>query len=160
MEIYTLLETIKNVIENSRKLPFSDSKRIVDSEEIEDLINEIIAKLPDELKTAKWIKEERERIIAEAHQDADNIEKEAENRVIFMIDEHEITKKAMEKQKEIIMDGNERARQMRADTNKYADGILESVENEFLKLKETVSGIEDSIKETLEVLKNNRDELK
>ena len=160
MEIYTLLETIKNVIENSRKLPFSDSKRIVDSEEIEDLINEIIAKLPDELKTAKWIKEERERIIAEAHQDADNIEKEAENRVIFMIDEHEITKKAMEEQKEIIMDGNERARQMRADTNKYADGILESVENEFLKLKETVSGIEDSIKETLEVLKNNRDELK
>ena len=40
MEIYTLLETIKNIIESGRKIPFTESKRIVDEDEILDLLGE------------------------------------------------------------------------------------------------------------------------
>ena len=160
MEIYTLLETIKNIIEGSRKIPFTESKRIVDEEEILELIDEIVQKLPDELKTAKWIKEERERIIAEAHQDADNIVKEAENRIISMIDEHEITKKAYDKKSEIIAGANEMYREVKEETARYADEILANVETDILKLSETVAGIENSIQGALEILKNNRNELK
>lgn len=160
MEIYALLETIKNLIANGKKIPFTESKRIVDQDEIADLIDEIITKLPDELKTAKWIKEERERIIAEAHQDADNIVKEAENRIIAMIDEHEITKKAYDKKTEIIAGANETYREIKDGTIKYADDILANVERDILKLNETVAGIENSIQDALEQLKNNRNELK
>lgn len=160
MEIYTLLETIKNIIENGRKIPFTESKRIVDEDEILDLLDEIVQKLPDELKTAKWIKEERERIIAEAHQDADNIVKEAENRIISMIDEHEITKKAYDKKSEIIAGANEMYREVKEETARYADEILANVENDIVKLSETVAGIESSIQGALEILKNNRNELK
>lgn len=160
MEIYTLLETIKNIIESGRKIPFTESKRIVDENEILDLIDEIVQKLPDELKTAKWIKEERERIIAEAHQDADNIVKEAENRIIAMIDEHEITRKAYDKKSEIIAGANEMYREIKEETAKYADEILANVETDIVKLSETVAGIEDSIQSALEILKNNRNELK
>ena len=160
MEIYALLETIKNLIANGKKIPFTESKRIVDQDEIADLIDEIITKLPDELKTAKWIKEEREGIIAEAHQDADNIVKEAENRIIAMIDEHEITKKAYDKKTEIIAGANETYREIKDGTIKYADDILANVERDILKLNETVAGIENSIQDALEQLKNNRNELK
>ena len=160
MEIYALLETIKNLIANGKKIPFTESKRIVDQDEIADLIDEIITKLPDELKTAKWIKEERERIIAEAHQDADNLVKEAENRIIAMIDEHEITKKAYDKKTEIIAGANETYREIKDGTIKYADDILANVERDILKLNETVAGIENSIQDALEQLKNNRNELK
>ena len=160
MEIYTLLETIKNIIESGRKIHFTESKRIVDEDEILDLLDEIVQKLPDELKTAKWIKEERERIIAEAHQDADNIVKEAENRIISMIDEHEITKKAYDKKSEIIAGANEMYREVKEETARYADEILANVENDIVKLSETVAGIESSIQGALEILKNNRNELK
>ena len=125
-----------------------------------DLLDEIVQKLPDELKTAKWIKEERERIIAEAHQDADNIVKEAENRIISMIDEHEITKKAYDKKSEIIAGANEMYREVKEETARYADEILANVENDIIKLSETVAGIENSIQGALEILKNNRNELK
>ena len=160
MEIYTFLETIKNIIESCRKIPYTESKRIVDEDEILDLLDEIVQKLPDELKTAKWIKEERERIIAEAHQDADNIVKEAENRIISMIDEHEITKKAYDKKSEIIAGANEMYREVKEETARYADEILANVENDIVKLSETVAGIESSIQGALEILKNNRNELK
>ena len=61
MEIFTLLETLEEILENSRSVPFSN-KGIVDKEEMLDLIKEIRIKMPDELKQAKWVKEERQRI--------------------------------------------------------------------------------------------------
>lgn len=96
MEIFTLLETLEEILEQSKKLPFTD-KAVVDKEAILEVIKEIRLKLPDELKQAKWIKEERQRILTEAQKEANDIVKEAETRIISMIDEHEITKKHMNK---------------------------------------------------------------
>ena len=101
MEIFTLLETLEDLLENSRSLPFS-SKGLVDKEEMLDLIKEIRIKLPDELKQAKWVKEERQRILVEAQKEADGIVKEAENRIIAMIDEHEITRKAYDQKQKLL----------------------------------------------------------
>ena len=111
MEIFTLLETLEDLLEKSKQVPFSE-KTIIDKNEFLDIIKEIRLKLPDELKEAKWIKEEREKIIAEAQKDADDIVKEAKNRIIGMIDEHEITRKAYEKKTEIIANANERYREI------------------------------------------------
>ena len=82
MEIFTLLETLEDMLEKSRAVPFS-SKCIVDKEEILDIIKEVRLKLPEELKQAKWVKEERQRILVEAQNEADEIIKEAENRIIY-----------------------------------------------------------------------------
>ena len=48
MEIFTLLETLEDIMERSRSLPFTD-KGIVDKEEVLEIIKEIRLKLPDEL---------------------------------------------------------------------------------------------------------------
>ena len=95
MEIFTLLETLEDILERSKSVPFTE-KAIVDKEEVLEIIKDIRLKLPDELKQAKWIKEERNRILVEAQKEAEGIVKEAENRIISMIDEHEITRKAYE----------------------------------------------------------------
>ena len=116
MEIFTLLEALEDILERSKTVPFTD-KGIVSKNEILDIIKEIRLKLPDELKQAKWIKEERERIITEAQKDADDIVKEAENRIISMIDEQEITKKAYEKKTEIIATAND----IIANPRKYSE---------------------------------------
>ena len=72
MEIFTLLDTLEDLLEEGRGLPFS-SKGIVDKEQFMDIIKEIRIKLPDELKQAKWIKEERQRILVEAQKEAEEI---------------------------------------------------------------------------------------
>ena len=90
MEIFTLLETIEDMLENSKEVPFTH-KAIIDKEEVLDIIKEIRLKLPEELKQAKVIKEEHDRIISKANEEASEIVKEAENRIISMIDEHENT---------------------------------------------------------------------
>ena len=65
MEIFTYLENIEDALEKAKGVPFT-SKAIVDKEKIIEIIQEIRLKLPDELKQAKWIKEERERILQES----------------------------------------------------------------------------------------------
>ena len=93
MEIFTCLENLEDKLENSKGVPFTN-KVVVNKEELIEIIQEIRLKLPDELKQAKWIKEERTRILQEAQKEADGVVKEAESRIISMIDEHEITRKA------------------------------------------------------------------
>ena len=145
MEIFTLLETLEEILERSKGVPFSN-KGIVDKDEILDIIREIRLKLPDELKQAKWVKEERSRIIVEAKKEAEDIVKEAENRIISMIDEHEITRKAYEQKAQIIETANEMSREISKGTKDYADNILEKVE--------TV------LQDALRTIENNRKELK
>ncbi|MFR2534281.1 MAG: ATPase [Clostridia bacterium] len=144
MEIFTLLETIEEMLESSKGLPFT-AKAIIDKEEMLDLIKEIRLKLPDELKQAKWVKEERQRILVEAQKEADDIVKEAENRIISMIDEHEITRKAYEQKAEIIETANEMSREISKGTKDYADNILQ--------------GIEVALQDALQIIQNNRKEL-
>ena len=145
MEIFTILESIEDILEKSKGVPFSN-KVLVDKEEILEQISDLRLKLPEELKQAKWIKEERQRILVEAQKEADDIVKEAENRIISMIDEHEITKKAYEKKAEIIETANEMSREISKGTKDYADNVL--------------NGIEVALQDALKIIQNNRNELK
>ena len=152
MEIFTLLETLEDIMERSRSLPFTD-KGIVDKEEVLEIIKEIRLKLPDELKQAKWVKEERQRILAEAQKEADGIVKEAENRIISMIDEHEITRKAYEQKAEIIETANEMSREISKGTKDYADSILANLES-------AINNVSVTLNEAIKTIEQNRKELK
>ncbi len=144
MEIFTLLESLEEILESGSKVPFS-SKVMVDIDELRDILEDIRLKLPDELKQAKWVKEERQRIIEDAQKEADNIIKNAESKIVTMIDDNVITKKALAQKEEIIENANKVSKEICTGTHEYANAILEKVE--------------DVLKETLEVVQNNRREL-
>lgn len=144
MEIFTLLENLEELLSSASKVPFS-TKVMVDIDELREIIEDIRLKLPDELKQAKWVKEERQRIMEDAQKEADNLLKEAENKIITMIDENVITKQALAQKQEIIESANKVSKEITTGTREYADAILEKVE--------------DVLKETLEVVHNNRKEL-
>ena len=152
MEIFTLLETLEDIMEKSRSIPFTE-KGIVDKEEVLEIVKEIRLKLPDELKQAKWVKEERGRILEEAQREADGIVKEAENRIIAMIDEHEITRKAYEQKAEIIETANEMSREISKGTKDYADSILANLES-------AINNVSVTLNEAIRTIENNRRELK
>lgn len=145
MEILAILETLEDLIERSMSVPFS-GKCMVDKEEVLELVKEMRLKLPDDIKQAKWVKEERQRILLEAQKEANSVVKDAENKISSLVDEHEITKKAYEQANEILANAQKNARDIRLGTREYADSILNKVE--------------DILKDTMEVIKSNREELK
>lgn len=145
MEILSILETLEDIIEKSVSVPFS-GKCIVDREEILEIIKEMRLKLPEDMKQAKWVKDERQRILLEAQKEANNVIKDAENKISSLVDEHEITKKAYEQANEIVSNAQKNAREIRMGTREYADSILNKVE--------------EILKDTLSVIETDREELK
>ena len=104
MDILDLIGMVEETIDNSFKIPFT-SKGFVDKEELLETIQEIRLKFPDELKQAKFLIEDRQRIMAEAQKEADNIIKNATDKVNVMVSEHEITKQAQEEAMRIMEAG-------------------------------------------------------
>lgn len=144
MEIFTLLENLEEVVESGSKVPFS-SKVMVDIDVLRELIEDIRLKLPDELKQARWVKEERQRIIEDAQKEADKIKMNAESKMASMLDDNIITKKALAQKEEIIENANKVSKEICDGTHEYANAVLEK--------------LEDVLRETLEVVQNNRREL-
>lgn len=146
MELLELLEQMEDIIESGVNVPFSGGKCIVDREALLALVQDIRLKLPDDLKLAKRITEEKEMYLAEAREEAENIIKNAESRIAALVDENEITKQAYEQAEIIISNAKKNAREIRLGTREYADGIL--------------SKVEDVLEDVLDVIKINRQELK
>jgi hypothetical protein len=65
MDILALIDRIEELIDDGRNVPLSSSK-MVDPEKIYELIDEIRAQFPDELKQARWIVKERQEMLSEA----------------------------------------------------------------------------------------------
>lgn len=145
MEVLRLLDEIEEILDNASTIPFSN-KVMVDADELFEIIREIRIKLPDEIKQASWIKEERQRILAEAQKDADTILNEAELKLKELIDENEITKKAKELAEEIITKAQNNAKEIRLGALEYADNILLETQQ--------------SLKNVIETLNENRKELR
>lgn len=145
MEILSILETLEDLVEKSISIPLS-GKCLVDKEEILEIIKEIRLKLPDDMKQAKWVKEERQRILMEAQKEANDLIKDSEGKIAALVDEHEITKKAYEQANQIISTTQKNAREIRLGTRDYADSVLTKVE--------------DILKDTMDVIRMNREELK
>ncbi len=145
MELLELLEQLEETLERGMNIPFS-GRCLVRRDEVLELIQDIRLKLPDDIKQARSISEERARILSEAEQKAEEIIRNAETRITAMVDEHEISRKAVEQAGVIIGNAKKNSREIRLGTREYADGVLDKVES--------------ILAETMEVIKVNRQELK
>ncbi len=137
MELMEIIEVLEEKIEHSLTIPFW-GKGIVDKDELLDILQEARIKFPDEMKQAKWVKEERQRIIADAQKEAAAIIKNAEDKILAMVNEHEITKQAYAQANEIIEHANENAREVRLSCLQYADGLMAQLEENLITTVETV----------------------
>ena len=115
MDIIELIAELEETINKSYEFPFI-KKAFVNKEELLNIIGDISLQLPDELRMAKSVAEDRSRILADAQKQADLIIKNAEQKIISMIDEHEITKRATEQANEIVMKAQKNARDIRLGT--------------------------------------------
>lgn len=127
MEIMEIIDMMEETIDKAPVVPLS-GKIVVDKEDLLDYIQEMRLVFPDEVKEAKWVKEERERILAEAQSRSDAMIKNAEEKVVQMIDEHEVTKVAVEQANQMVNDAQTKAMEIKTDCDQYANDILNDLE--------------------------------
>lgn len=127
MEVMEIIEMMEETIDKAPVVPLS-GKILLDKEDILDYIQEMRLVFPDELKEAKWVKGERQRILTEAETKAEEMIKNAEERMAQMVDENEITRQAYEKANEIETSARNEATQLNAQFGQYVNDMLNDLE--------------------------------
>ena len=161
VEILEIIDTLEDAVEKGASIPLT-GRCLLDKDEILDIVQEMRLKLPDDLKQARWVKDERQRILVEAQKEANDIIKSAEDKIISMINENEITKRAKAQAEDIISNANKRAKEIRQGTITYADDLLSDMEGVMESTlstlrKNRVEMHENARKKTVEALPSSND---
>lgn len=161
--IIQLLDELEEILDNSRAMPFSN-KVSVEKEELYSIIAEVRLKLPNELKNSRYVLEERNKILIDAQKEADEIVKNAEERLSRMVEENEITKRAYEQASAIIDASKKTSKEMRLGAVEYAQEVLTKAQDKVKELKENIHAqnikSEEFFTQTLNVLDENIQELR
>jgi cell division septum initiation protein DivIVA len=137
MDVLVLIDKLDDLVHNAKTIPLSDSVR-VDKEEIYDILDQMRATIPEEIKQARWIVKERQEMLAEAKREAERIVKEARERQERLISEEEVTRQAERAAEDIIEDARAREREIRLGAEDYADEILGTLETNLSKFTAAV----------------------
>ena len=137
MKVLKLLEELEDIVDEATGLPLSN-KIMVDAEEIFQIVREIRLALPDDVQQAKWIRDERDRILEEAKTEYERIIREAKKQADYLVETDDITLRATKLAGEIKQDAETHARVMRMRTYDYVDkmlydmqGVGQTVDNVF-----------------------------
>ena len=127
MDVLVLIDKLDDLIHNARPVPLTDQVR-VDREEIYDLLDQMRATIPEEIKQARWIVKERQEMLAEAKREAERIVTEAKDKQAQLVSAEEVVKQAERLAEDIVEEARAREREIRLGAEDYADEILSTLE--------------------------------
>src|ERR1700684_2235523 len=81
MDVLVLIDKLDDLVHNAKAVPLTDQVR-VDREEIYDIIDQMRATIPEEIKQARWIVKERQEMLAEAKREVDRLLAEAREQAV------------------------------------------------------------------------------
>lgn len=132
MDVLVLIDKLDDLVHNAKPVPLTDQVR-VDKEEIYDILDQMRATIPEEIKQARWIVKERQEMLAEAKRESERIIKEAREKQDQLISQEEVTRQAERGAEDIIEDARAREREIRLGAEDYADEILGTLEVNLTK---------------------------
>jgi hypothetical protein len=137
-ETEAIIRRVIDIIDGSPGMPMSASVR-VNKEEVLELLDDAVTRLPDELRSARWLLKEREEFLARSRRDGEELIADAKSRVAHMVQRTEVVKAAELRAQQIIEDAEIAARRLRLETEDYCDQKLASFENVLAKVAKTVA---------------------
>jgi cell division septum initiation protein DivIVA len=132
MDVLVLIDKLDDLVHNAKQVPLTDQVR-VDKEEIYEILDQMRATIPEEIKQARWIVKERQEMLAEAKREAERVVKEGRERADRLIADEEIVKAAERAAEDIIEDARAQEREVRLGAEDYADEILDTLETNLTK---------------------------
>ncbi len=111
---------------------------IIDQARALDLVDQLRVAVPEEVRQAKRINEETERIVERAQEEAERILARAQEQATFLIEERELTRAAEIRSREIIAEGQRDADEIRRGADEYAQSVLVHLEGECLKALQSI----------------------
>jgi cell division septum initiation protein DivIVA len=131
------VERLESLIANGKKLPLTTNV-VVDQNAALGLIDELRVAVPEEVRAAKRINSEGERIMEKAQEEAERIVGRAQEQAAFLIDERGLTQAADAESRRIVEEARADADRIRAGADEYAVSVLEGLEGDVQKTLQSI----------------------
>ena len=123
-----IISALYDMVQDARAVPLAADKCIVERDKVLDMLDEIIAQLPVELKQARTIVESRNELIGQARREAEILVRQATEKAEKMITEEAIYQETKRKCQEMVDQTQARMAQLRKVSNDYMDDALRRTE--------------------------------
>jgi len=136
-EVLQLIERLESLVSGGTRVPLT-SRSLVDEQEFINIIDQIRAAVPEEVRQAKRLSQEKERVISQAQSDADKILNAAREQAMSQLQENEFVRQAQEQADAYVRDAIQRAEDVRRGADQYALAALDELEQQLTRLLATV----------------------
>lgn len=148
--IEDVISTLYDMVQDARSVPLSSDKCILERDKVLDLLDEIIAQLPVELKQARTIVESRNELIGQARREAENAIRQAQEKASQMVTEEAIYQEAKRQCREMVIQTQTRMAELRKVSNDYMDDALRRTEEAIAISLEDVRDTRNKFKALIE----------
>ena len=126
-DVETLLHRVADLIGNARPMPLSASV-MINRDEVLELVEEALSRLPEELRAARWLLREREEFLAKVQREGDDILDAARVRAERMVQRTEVVRNAQHTARQVIDDAEAEARRLKHEAEDFCDQKLAQFE--------------------------------
>ena len=126
--IEDIIGALYDLVQDARSMPLAADKCILERDRVLDMLDEIIAQLPSELKQSRTIVESRNELISQARREAEMIMRQAQEQSKQMITKEAIYVEAKRRAEELVAQTQERINALKKASNDYMDESLRKTE--------------------------------
>jgi len=137
VDILYLLDQLEEVLGGGSHLPLT-SRTLVDEQEILDILDQIRVAIPDEIKAARRLTQERDQVLADARAEADRMVQEADAHVEARLAEHHLVRTAEARAAEVEDRAMAEAERMRREADAYAYRVMQHLRDQVSQVSSTV----------------------
>ena len=139
--IEDIISALYDMIQDARALPLGADKCILERDKVLDMLDEIIAQLPSELKQSRTIVESRNELIGQARREAELIVRQAQQKANELVAQEAIYQEAKRQCQEMVNKTQMKISELRKISNDYMDEALrrteEAINQSLVEVRDT-----------------------
>ncbi len=138
MDILQLIDRLEELFNEAKAVPFTHNV-LVDEDKMLELIDQMRIAIPEEVKKAQQVMAQRDRVMAQAQEEANRTLQLAREKADQMMQKDMIMQEAQRRADQIISQGRAEAESTRADADNYVVDTLMQLQEQIAKLSNQVS---------------------
>lgn len=133
-----IIGALYDMVQDARAVPLAMDKCILERDRVLDILDEVIAQLPAELKQSRTIVESRNELISQARREAESIIRQAQEQAKQLVTKEAIYLEAKRRAEELAKQAQDRVNQIQKAGNSYMDESLRQTEETIAKALDEV----------------------
>lgn len=131
MDIQHLVDRLEQVLSESRRLPLT-ALLLVDEDQLFNIVDQLRVAIPEEVKRANRVEAEKERILAQAKEEAERIRQLAKQEAAELVRRDSVTAASEQRARNILERAQREADILRHDADAYVLEVLGKLEEDLV----------------------------